>query len=300
MAKKRHVSLWAETSPPVLQNVTAGGAERRPPGSAAARGHFARGALWGQPPAAVPPGDRAASALRGRPSSLWLTVAKEARCTTARHSTRFGSGAPGLLGVGLGSPNPPHHARDTPCAETALPPRRPLLGGLCGGVGAHLGPEEGGAAGLRGRRTSRRRLPFGLRPKPASVETAAGRAPAARPRGCFTSGNPHSASPHPSGPPAPPPRPRPRLRRLLSPGIWVPADHTLLPGSGLARLPEPPWSVSTRQGGALDLEPAPPTPPGRSALGLGAGSSRCPALGRWPTPACPSSSRTPRAMSGVP
>lgn len=161
-----------------------------------------------------------------------LPVAHSCQRSALHHSaacTRLGSGAPGPAGGGTGSPNPP--------TTTALPPPAgPLLGGLCGGRRGTPGPGGGRSSGAsRPPHPRACSLPFGLRPKPASVETAAGRAPAARPRGCFTSVS-SLRSRHPSGPPRSPlPARGPRLRRLLPPGIWVPADHTLLPQkTGLA------------------------------------------------------------------
>lgn len=86
------------------------------------------GALWGQPRAGVPSGDGVSSALGAAQAPCGLTVAKEVHCTTARPPPAS-SGAPGPAGGGTRSPNPPHHARDTPCAETV--PHPPPRAGPC-------------------------------------------------------------------------------------------------------------------------------------------------------------------------
>lgn len=166
------------------------------------------GALWGQPPTGVPPGDRVSSALGAGWAPCGLTVAKDVHCTTARPPPVWGAGPQDLLGMGLG-PRIPSRARDTPVQRPPAPPPARVLGGRCGGRRGTRGREEGGGPS---------RLQFALRfvATARSVETAAGRAPAARPRGCFTSESslclspsfrPAPGSPIPARGPRPPPPP---------------------------------------------------------------------------------------------
>lgn len=100
------------------------------------------GALWGQPPTGVPPGDRVSSALGAGWALCGLTVAKDVHCTTARPPPVWGAGPQDLLGMGLG-PRIPSRARDTPVQRPPAPPPARVLGGRCGGRRGTRGPGGG-------------------------------------------------------------------------------------------------------------------------------------------------------------
>lgn len=119
------------------------------------------------------------------------------------------AGPQDLLGVGRGPRIPPTTLATRPVQRPSPPPPRAparVLGGPRGGRRGTPGP--GGRRRSGASRPPHPRacsLPFGLWPQPASVETVAGRAPVARPRGCFTSvSSLRVSSRHPSGPPRSP------------------------------------------------------------------------------------------------
>lgn len=192
------------------------------------------GALWGQPPTGVPPGDRVSSALGAGWAPCGLTVAKDVHCTTARPPPVWGAGPQDLLGMGLG-PRIPSRARDTPVQRPPAPPAGPCAGWTVWGPAGDTG------AGRRAEDPRACSLPFGLWPQPGVWKPQRGGLQR-RGRGVASPPCPHSASRHPSGLPQAPPSPPedPALRHLLPPGIWMPADGpTLLPqNTGLAMPPQ--------------------------------------------------------------
>lgn len=168
-----------------------------------------------------------------------LPVAHSCQRSALHHSaasTRLGSGAPGPAGGGTGSPNPPTTLATRPVQRPRSPHPPARCSVDCAGVAGHTwarrrAEQRGSAAAAPSRRQ------FALRfAAEAGVWKPQRGGLQRRGRGVASHPCPHSASRHPSGPPRSPlPARGPRLRRLLPPGIWVPADRTLLPQkTGLA------------------------------------------------------------------
>lgn len=154
---------------------------------------------------------------RGRPGSLGAYSCQRSALHHSAASTREQRGPRTCWGWDEVPESPPPRSRHALCRDRppAPAPAR-VLGGPSGGRRGTPGP--GGRRRSGASRPPHPRacsLPFGLWPQPASVETVAGRAPVARPRGCFTSVSSLRVSP--SFRPAPLPRSRPMTRPTAPP-----------------------------------------------------------------------------------
>lgn len=193
-----------------------------------------------------------------------LPVAHSCQRSALHHSaasTRLGSGAPGPAGGGTGSPNPPTTLATRPVQRPRSPHPPARCSVDCAGVAGHTwarrrAEQRGSAAAAPSRRQFALRFAAeagecGNRSGAGSSGEAAGllHIRVLTPRLPILPARP---APH-----SPPEDPACAASCLRGSGHVTPPENR--PGHAF---PEPPWSVSTRQGGALDpSRPAPPTPP---------------------------------------